>query len=508
MRTSLHTLSRRLAQILRSEWFFRALIAVFIGEAAWIALTGNYPMAFDENFHFGLIQLYSHHLNPFLGGQPAGGDAFGAVARDPSYLYHYLMSFPYRLIALFTHDQTIQVLILRFINIALFATCLPLFRRTLRRTKVSPFLINVSFAIFVLLPVVPFLAAQINYDNLLLPLVAAVVELTLAVSEELRRSTQLNFMKFGALLTLCLLASLVKYAFLPIFLAIIIFFAWQFVSYQRASHQLVRAISDGWRKSRVWHLVLVAFLLLVSLTAFSQRYVLNLIDYHQIVPNCGQVLSVKQCSAYGPWNRDYTLALSKPANDKGNPLDFTGDWFYGMWLRLFFAVDGPDSDFQTRGPLFLPAVAAIAATVAGILFLIRYGGRLWRRLDPPFLVLTLLAIGLYIGSLWVDEYRSFLATGQPVAINGRYLLPIMIPAIILLALAYREFFRQRPTYQALTVYLILFCFICGGGALTYILRSNDEWYWPSPVVKTANHVVKKVAGPVTPGNSHPTAFLK
>ncbi|HXE10103.1 MAG TPA: hypothetical protein VN554_01620, partial [Verrucomicrobiae bacterium] len=114
------SLARRTGAILGSRRFFWVILALFVIQAAWIALSGLYPMAFDEDFHLGIIRLYAHHISPFWAGQPPGADAFGAVARDPSYLYHYLMSFPYRLSGLFTHDQTLQILWLRAINIALF----------------------------------------------------------------------------------------------------------------------------------------------------------------------------------------------------------------------------------------------------------------------------------------------------------------------------------------------------------------------------------------------------
>src|ERR1700689_5557788 len=119
----------RVNVILGSKWFFWIILVVFILSAAWIALSAVYPQAFDENFHFGLIQTYSHYWLPFLSSQPPHANAYGAVARDPSYLYHYLMSFPYRLIALFIHGQTGQVIALRFINIGFFSAGLILFRR-------------------------------------------------------------------------------------------------------------------------------------------------------------------------------------------------------------------------------------------------------------------------------------------------------------------------------------------------------------------------------------------
>ncbi|HEY5442555.1 MAG TPA: hypothetical protein VIJ68_03385, partial [Candidatus Saccharimonadales bacterium] len=164
--------SRRFITMLGSNACFRVILGLLVLQAAWIALSGRYPMAFDEDFHLGIIRLYAHHLSPFWSGQPAGGDQFGAVARDPSYLYQWLMSFPYRFVGLFTGDQTIQVLWLRAINIGLFTSGLVLYRRLLAKTGASRAMIHTCLLIFVLIPVVPLLAAQINYDNLFLPMVA------------------------------------------------------------------------------------------------------------------------------------------------------------------------------------------------------------------------------------------------------------------------------------------------------------------------------------------------
>src|SRR4051812_29328265 len=99
---------KQIYYLLSRKSFFWAILALFVLQSAWIALSGRYPMAFDEDFHLGIIRLFAHHASPFWSTQPAGADAFGAVARDPSYLYQWLMSFPYRLISAITGDQTIQ----------------------------------------------------------------------------------------------------------------------------------------------------------------------------------------------------------------------------------------------------------------------------------------------------------------------------------------------------------------------------------------------------------------
>ena len=183
---------RRIVAFLGSREFFWGVVVLLVLQALWIACSGRYPMAFDEDFHLGIIRLYAHHLSPFWSGQPAGADAYGAIARDPSYLYQWLISFPYRLITVFTNDQTIQVLILRFVNIGLFAWGLSVYRRLLLKTGASAAIVHSCLLVLVLIPVVPLLAAQINYDNLWIPLVGLTLLLTVKFEQELRQRKRVD----------------------------------------------------------------------------------------------------------------------------------------------------------------------------------------------------------------------------------------------------------------------------------------------------------------------------
>jgi len=469
-------------------------------------LSGRYPMAFDEDFHLGIIRLYAHHLSPFWGGQPAGADMYGAVARDPSYLYQYLMSFPYRLISAFTANQTAQVLVLRALNIALFACSLPLYRRLLRKTGASLAAVNLSLLIFVLIPVVPLLAAQINYDNLFIPLTGLTLLLTVGIVEELRLYRRLDTARLAWLLIICLLTSLVKYAFLPIFMIIgayIIFHCWQaFPSKRKFLYSLGFGATFISRRAR-W-LLLICLVLASGL--FIERYGINMVRYHTPIPACDKVLDTQQCSAYGPWIRDYNFAINK-IDEAHNPFVYSGDWLQGMWLRLFFAVDGPATQFQTRGPLIVPAIGAIVATVSSAALLIVYGRRLLRRHNARAIVFFVVVSFGYIGLLFIDEYQAYVRTGQPVAINGRYLLPVLPLLFLLTCLAYQQLLRRKPLLKLAAASVAVLVMIWGGGALTYILRSNPSWYWPNSTVRRANYLVQESIGPVVPGYRTPTQFL-
>lgn len=501
-----NSLSRRLVRTLGSEACFRAIIALFVLQAAWIALSGRYPMAFDEDFHLGIIRLYAHHGLPFWSGQPANADMFGAVARDPSYLYQYLMSFPYRLISWFTNDQNIQVIILRFIDIGLFAWGVALYRRLMFKTGVSRALIHTCLLAFVLVPIVPLLAAQINYDDLLLPVIALTLLLTLRLDASLVKDRRLDAKTLLQLLITCLLGSLVKYAFLPIFVAVAGFVVVRLWQNRRDTPRLWRGLMASWRMLSRWTGLSLALLFVLSVGLFVERYGINIVRYHTPIPDCSQVLTVQQCSAYGPWIRNYTDKLNK-AQMITSPIIFNNDWLYGMWLRTFFAVDGPATNFQTRGPLLIPGISAIVFAVTGGVAILVTLPRLLRKYDKPVFWLLVATSLTYIATLWLDEYRDLLGTGQPVAINGRYLIPVFLPVFLVMAIAVRELLGRRQNLKLIVASSVIICFAWGGGALTYILRSNDAWYWPNSTVRTANHAVQRVLKPIVPGYGRPTQFL-
>lgn len=454
-------------------------------------------MAFDENFHLGVIRLYAHHLTPFWQAQPAGADVFGAVFRDPSYLYHWLMSFPYRLISIFTDSQTAAVLWLRFINIGLFAAALPLYRRLLLKTGAPRTLVHLCLAVFVLIPITPLLAAQINYDNLLLPLTALTLLMTVNLSQGLRGKKRLDINTLLILITVVTLTCLVKYAFLPIALVVAAYLAvlaWR----TRANLDLTPLKPTSW---------LLLALLALSLGLLTQRYGVNLVRYHKPVPDCAETLSVQRCQSYGPWIRDHYLETHKPAAVTTSPPTFTADWFYGMWMRSFFAVDGPGSNFQTRGPLILPGIGAIVFASVSFLVTLVSLPRVFRTYNKQVLSLFLVVMAAYVGALWFDGYQSFLQTGQPVAINGRYLLPIMPLLLVTLGLGVNMLLVRREALKLAFTAAALICMLWGGGALTYILRSNDAWYWPNQTVHDANHAVRNSLGPITPGYHSPNEFM-
>lgn len=495
-------IANKIIRLLRSRRFFIFILAFFAFESLWIAFSALYPQAFDEDFHFGLIKIYSHYWLPFLAHQPPGADTLGAMTRDPSYLYHYLMSFPYRFLALFVHSQTTAVIIFRLFNIAMFGAGLVLFRRLLLRVGLSRGLANVSILLFVLIPIVPQLAAQVNYDNLFFPLVAWVCLLTFDVIDQLRQRKP-SASSILALAVVCLLASLVKYAFLPIFLTIIIFLtvAWLRAWRHRLGKFWTSLLADF--KKQSWRVrILLPLILLVLLGMFAQRDGVNAVKYHTVVPDCASVLNFKECSAYSAWFFNYNnhhLVTSGSTPAPYNLKVYTKQWFYWMWYRLFFAVNGAASNFISYPPLPAPGLAAWILAVASLAAIVW-----WRRkliYHNPYILFMLVVCTAYAATLFTKGYSTYKSTAVLENMNGRYLLPIIPLLIAIAALALSYTLRRWRTLKVLVALTVILLFFEGGGLFNFILRSDESWYWPNKTVVKVNNTTQKITSPVILKNS-------
>jgi hypothetical protein len=485
--------TKKLHDLFASRGFAIGLLIFFVFEALWIVFSGIYPLAFDEEFHFGIIQFYSHHWLPFVSSQPSGSGQYGPIIADPSYLFHYLMSFPYRLLHVFTHNDTAVIIMLRLMNVAMFSAGLVLFYKLLRRVGSSRLLANASLAMFVLIPIAPLLAAHINYDNLMMLLVAASCWLVLDIRDDLQTRT-INLKRYAALIFVVILSSLVKYAFLPIALAIALYVGYQlWRTFRRHGAQFKKSLAKAHNALSNRAKVGLVVLLVMSAGLFAQRYVTNTIRYHTPLPDCGAVIGTQECLAYGPWARDYNFAKDKGQFDH-SPLKFTRTWFGGMHRRLFFMITGKTRGYMNYPPMPVMAKGSIILAIAGIAALLFY----WRRVfaghsELYFLLLVTLT---YCAVLWLYNYRDYLGTGRPVAINGRYLLMILFPFMAItgraLAIALRRFEAARMWLVAAAIIVML----QGGGLISFILRSNESWYWPNNTITHTNNGVRHMLKPL------------
>ncbi len=479
-----------------SRRFFIGVLIFFVAESLWVACSADYPMAFDEDFHLGIIKIYSHHWLPFLSAQPQDAAQFGPVQHDPSYLYHYLMSFPYRLLTHLTASQTLQIICLRCINIALFALAIVLFRRLLRRTGTSPAFTNVALLLLVLIPIVPLLAGQINYDNLMLPVVAWVCLLTLTIYNELREG-RVDVRSIALLAVACMLGSLVKYPFLPIAVVAVLFVTgtalWM---YRRRWAELPGAVRAGYRRLSKRMAIALLAAVIISAGLFVQRYGVNLALYHNPVPTCDTVLNEDECLSYGPWARDYELEQAKDTLIVNkSPVQYSWWWVQALHMRLFFMINGPKDGYHNYLPMPIIADTAAVIIVGGTLAVIVYAKRTFR--GQPYLWFLLGASVVYGVSLWLVDYGHYMDTGNVVAVNGRYLLPVLLPLAIIYGRALSCALRRWPLAKPVMAGLAIVLFLQGGGVISFIVRSNQHWYWQTNSLPLhANNGARRVLAPL------------
>lgn len=487
-----------LHKALASHWTWRAILAIFIFSSLWIAFSSVYPMAFDEEFHLGVIKLYAEQWSPFLRDLSSNAAQFGAIGQDPSYLYHYLISFPYRLLATFLPNEAV-VIVLRILNIAIVVTALIIFRKAFRRAGLGRGSANVLIAVFALIPISPLLAGQINYDNLLLLLIACLALQVQPLIASIGKK-QFPIETVLMILIICLVASIVKYAFLPIFAATILFLAsYTFFVFRRDSRKIPKLLAASWRKITLSRRIILISVLTLLLLLVGQRYVVNAVVYHSPIPNCSKVFSDEACMQYGPWKRDYNLENEKITNNvvvDANPITYSMSWFYGMWYRLFFMISG--YNYQNFSPLPILGFGAIVLFVSALLIFLF---SLRRTLaGKPVYWLYLLISGIYVAALWYQNYTAYLRTGDVVAVNGRYLLLILPLAGVPIIAAVSHFLAKRRALYTFAVILTLIVFLQGGGLSSFIVRGNENWYWNNTPVQSINKAADDILSPVIVGS--------
>lgn len=465
METRIHQLIRLLA----SSWMFVATTALFTAEAGRLALTGRFPGAFDEAFHLGLIQLFAHRLNPVLTSQTSDMYRFGPLVHNPPFLYHYLMSFPYRLLAFFTDSVTVQIICLRFINIALVVASLIVLRKFLRLMCVSDALANVLILAFALTPLTAVVASQINYDNLLILAGAVCMYIALAFMQQFDKG-RFDTKKLLILLCLCLFASLIKFAFLPAFAAIAIAIAWKLIIRRRAAGGLkMKARRDFAGIPKRMKLVLLMGLALGSLL-FAWFYLVNVAEYHSPAPQCDQIRSVRDCEHYYAYHNNYALQKyheTHPAANSLNALQYGAYWFMSNTFQLFGA------QVPLQGSLYIPTPYLMIVSLLGAASFACTAVNFKKMLKQnPDLSLSIIASLLYLACLWARNYQDYLRVGEPTFIHGRYLLPVLLYTYLVLASGVRNALQgtRLPGLAAKTVLAlaVVFSFVYYGGIRSYV----------------------------------------
>ena len=95
----------------------------------------------------------------------------------------------------------------------------------------------------------------------------------------------------------------------------------------------------------------------------------------------------------------------------------------------------------------------------------------------------------YVLVLYLQGYASYRYTNVLENMNGRYLLPVILPLVAVFAKGYSVALRKYQNIKVILAVIVLVLFLEGGGLFTFIARSDDTWDIPN---KSARHLTEPI----------------
>lgn len=414
----------------------------------FLAIVIQLGTAPDENYHYSFIKYYGEKsVDPFIGGQTSDFH-LGPVSTEVSYLYHYIMSFVYRL---FDALGTDGVLGLRIVNIFLGIGSLVGLNYIARMLRINQ---KIRLAVLLLIASIPmfmFLSASISYDNLIILLSVMGVALSLSIK------TKFALGKVLGLVSIIFIGPIVKMAFLPISLVLGAYLLLVLYKNRKlVTHQIQRLYKNNKRLVVVYAIILFSVFLM-----FSAKYVSNLANYHTFQPKCAKVLTRENCLNYPIYKRSQTYN-----QEQAKPKTVSGDIYIVSWAKLMasrtYGLFGHKKFKEVRA---ISILALMAAYVFIILFFRKITQKSFKSTIIPALFIV------YAAALLYTNHKSYLKRGDiALAVQGRYLFPVLLPFILFTTSLYNTTLNKKAYKYGLIGFAIVFSILTGP---LYIIKGID-----------------------------------
>ena len=475
---------KNIVRFLGSNLFFKIILGVAVVQGLWYAFSFQ-PTLFDEPKHLERIFFYTHHALPFLGGnQDYSWDHLGAIIRDGSYLFYYLMSLPLRLFELFTQDTKTLVILLRILCLTLFVGGLFFFRKAFNSIKgISQSVTNVVLLFVVLTPAVAPLPGAVNYDSPVFLMFA--IALWLAI--RCINSKQIRPLDLSGLIILVLLMSIIKWTSIALSIPLVLYLS--YLLWKRYDKRLIKEVVTAVKIAPRRLMWMAAAGLVISATLFIERPVMNTVLYGQPEADCPRVIGYNRCLKFPDYAVYAAVGKAKPVDFKPmNPVEY----FLSLWTPRMINTQVSLMPWQAKqlSPA-LPIIQILYFTfaLAGVgLFLIYF--RDFMRSDINKLLLVVV-VG-YVILLFIYLYKLYLTYAIPAAISGRYLLPILPILFYFVAISFKAALRKHNKALLLLLVSVLLGFTQGGGIIAESLSAKEAFYWKDSATRNVNDELRSV----------------
>jgi len=436
-----------------ARWIVLGLFVVQAGILVFTVQIGTPP---DETNDIQFIQYYANHsLSPtFTKQQPTY--YLGDKTREVDYLYHYAMSLVVRVLPLspVAEDRAI-----RLISVAVGLLGFLTLAKVLKLLGLSAAVITASFLLLTNLPMVLLMSSAINND------VFVWLGMALGMLLLLRLWKKPSAIDMTWLMALSLIGGLVKRTLLPLGMIFVVLGAIIFV-------RNTRTILAGFKRFN-WRLCLAAVVFLIGLGLFTERVGGNLIHYGSVTVTCEQVHGTAPC--YDFWSNVRARGLAQLPPQPSVPIPF----FVVRWLgESFFNI----VDIQTQG--WHHTVRPARALVPLLVFLLigglvygfiyekkRFAGDEISRHRVYIALIALFFVLVHMATNY-STYRHVKVFG--IALNGRYILPSVLPLAVLSGFYWSRLLARRPRLLVVLAIGVVLFTILGSGLL--VMFRNPQLY--------------------------------
>jgi hypothetical protein len=466
--------------IAESSFFYFTLVITTL-QGLWFAFSFR-PILFDEGYHVDFIFLYKHHINPLITNQLPQWDALGDVTRNASYLFYYLMSLPLHVVDLFTNNHTAQIIFLRMISLAMFLITLVVLRKAFLKAGIGKVPTHLAIFMMVLVPAFAPLPGVVSYDiaSFMLFAFALLWAIEVITAKKVLADRLTGILIIGGLMTV------IKFTAAALALPVIVFVAVYTVNrYKSGTVHLFRKSFMG--LGIAMRIALIAGLV-VSIALVLERPVQNTFRYGLTV-SCTEILPKNRCLKNFTAKTYQHYADIKPAGFQPMvPFVYLHTyWIPGMTKTLV-------QQWPYRGALPVMLLGMYILTTIGAGLILVYLRDLMRK---PSYQLFLITAVFYTLVFFYQVYSSYVRSGQPSAISGRYLWPIFPLFLVLALVALQRLIRKRPIIIS-GVFLVGLLFATqGGGILSHLLSvDRPEYYWNNKTVIDTNLQAKRLISPL------------
>jgi len=432
------------------QWIFIlavfAILAWFLFQAFYFALTVKYSVSPDEYYHFELSSIY-YQSGAFLIQDAPSTYGYGAVSTIP-FMYHFLMGK-----SLYVNFFDLDPLIfLRLLNIFIAVLSFIFSYLLVKEIYTNEFFILACLVVqFNLLKHV-FLSAMVSYDNLTnLMAVSAIYGLVKFLKTYSR-------FYFGLFVSALLAGMLVKITFGPL---AVILTAILCLNYKRLFQN-----ARIWTEKRLnfYEIIWIVFIVIL-LGANINFYVTNLVKYHHVSPPCDRVLSYEDCLKSPVFARDESLEKTRHERDEISFIEFAHLYAYRLTSSIIeiHAHKYMGKSREEKIPYFL------LMFFSGLIYLVRIKEVVANRYAVYMLTIAL----FYLGVLFYVNYTTYkelLVFG--LALQGRYLFPVLVPVIA--SMMYPLFMSKNRYLNAVLLCVIGIVFV--DGCFFHFLRNvTQDW---------------------------------